>query len=555
MKLYIKANGNTLHEQLLMRRLKERIPVTLSEAGYRIDLRIDAAIGKEESYQILSDTDGCSVVGSCSLGLFFGIGKLLHSAKWTNEEMIPTPTNGTVTPATPFRAMYFSVHFYNWYHMASVAELESYVEDMLLWGYNAILSILPVANITYWGDDLHRESAEKISRIYTLAKKYGMRVGILSCVNQTTRSRPAELINDTSFNLLMRGNHGQNICMSKPGALEHMQEVWSHVLDLFEGIGLDYIVSWPYDEGGCGCAECRPWGANKYLDTVIELRKVVLARFPHAKFVVSTWAFDDPDDEGEYEGLYRRLKTDLDWVDYLMIDSHGEFPRYALEHEVIKPIINFPEISMWGLIPWGGFGANPLPTRFQEFWDSSKHLLSGGLPYSEGVYEDISKIQCIGYYWNPDASWQEILSEYIRFEYSPEVVEDVLEMMLCIERNHTHIGNGEEPELGIALRAAELARAADSRLDQRARNAWRWRILYIRAILDEKRYIAYQTAYPNDPKHVKRFSLFSGDLLINDREAQEMFAELQALYHSLPANGLNHFTLPPLGGTAHKEDI
>jgi hypothetical protein len=451
--------------------------------------------------------------------------------------------------------MYFSVHFYNYYHMAGAEELESYIEDMLLWGYNTILGILPVANVTDWGDELHLESAQKLRHIYTIAKKYGMAIGTLICVNQTTRSRPAELINDTSFNLLMRGNHGQNICMSKPGALEHMREVWSHILDVFDGIGLDYIVSWPYDEGGCGCAGCRPWGANKYLDSVIELRRCALARFPSTRFVVSTWAFDDPDDEGEYEGLYRRLRTDMSWVDYLMIDSHGEFPQYALTHDVIKPIVNFPEISMWGLIPWGGFGANPLPDRFQRIWDSSKHLLSGGLPYSEGLYEDLTKIQCVGYYWDREATWQKILGEYIRFEYSPEVVDEVLEILLCIERNHTRIGNGEVSVLEDALRAATLAREVDARLSPRARASWRWRILYIRAILDEKRYTAFETAYPNDPKRVKRFSLFSGDLLVEDSEAQEMFAELQALYHSLPPNGLNHFTLPPLGGTAHKEDI
>ena len=555
MKLNVVSNENTLHEQLLLRRIKERVPVEISEEGTQIELCIDASIDAAESYRIVKDGDTWRVQGACSLGLFFGIGKLLHSAKWSKGEFHPTPTDGVITPACSFRAMYFSVHFYNWYYMASAKELESYVEDMLLWGYNTILGILPVVNIVHWGDAAHTESAEKERRIFSIAKKYGMRVGMLICVNQTIQSRPESLINDASFNLLMRGNFGQNVCMSKPGALEHMRNVWEHELDMFDGIGLNYLVTWPYDEGGCGCVGCRPWGANKYLDTVIELRKVAIARFPNTKFVVSTWAFDDPDDEGEYAGLYRRLRTDLTWVDYLMIDSHGDYPAYALEHEMIKPIVNFPEISMWGLIPWGGFGANPLPCRFQRIWDSSKHLLSGGLPYSEGLYEDLTKIQCIGYYWNPNATWQEILSEYIRFEYSPSVVDEVLEMLAAIEQNHVHIGNGEKPELDIALRAAELARTVDARLDPKARTSWRWRILYIRAILDEKRYSAFPTAYPNDPKRVKRFSLFSGDLLIHDSEAQQMFAELQALYHSLPPNGANHFTLPPLGGTAHKEEI
>lgn len=47
----------------------------------------------------------------------------------------------------------------------------------------------------------------------------------------------------------------------------------------------------------------------------------------------------------------------------------------------------------------------------------------------------------------------------------------------------------------------------------------------------------------------------SGDLLIEDAEAQSMFAQLQRYNHSVPANGANHFTFSPLGGTAHREEI
>ena len=108
MKLHLSANGNTLHEQLLLRRIAERIPVTPACDGYKIELCVDPLIGAPESYRILSNGNGYRVIGACSMGLFFGIGKLLHSAKWTDTEMHPVPTDGTVTPACSFRAMYFS---------------------------------------------------------------------------------------------------------------------------------------------------------------------------------------------------------------------------------------------------------------------------------------------------------------------------------------------------------------------------------------------------------------------------------------------------------------
>ena len=126
---------------------------------------------------------------------------------------------------------------------------------------------------------------------------------------------------------------------------------------------------------------------------------------------------------------------------------------------------------------------------------------------------------------------------------------DALELMRLIEINHTHIGNKEYPEIEIARKALVLAESINARLPERARAAWRWRILYIRARLDAKRYAALLTDTSDDPKKIKRFKYFSGDLLLEDAEAQEMFLELQRIYHCLPHNGENHHTLPPYGGT------
>ena len=123
-----------------------------------------------------------------------------------------------------------------------------------------------------------------------------------------------------------------------------------------------------------------------------------------------------------------------------MVDSHADYPEYVLTHELIKPIVNFPEISMWGLYPWGGFGANPLPRRFQRIWDSSRRVLAGGMPYSEGIYEDILKIQFAGYYWDPERNWHDILSEYVAYEYGQNVIPQVLEMMECIEQKRAALG-------------------------------------------------------------------------------------------------------------------
>lgn len=548
MKIHLIDNGHLQQADILRTRINERIPAEYAADGLQLELCIDAGIGPAESFCITAD-NGWRITGADSCGLIFGIGKFLHTARWNETDFIPEPPQGVTAPACDFRALDCPSHFYNWYQMAPLDELERYLEDMMLWGYNTMYSSMGVVNMDRLDGPLFKKTAARFRSVFRTAKNLGMRTGLGLSPNQAERSAPHELDADLSFDLTLRGSLGRNLCLSKPAAMEHMRGVWRAQLEQYTDIGIDYVSTWPYDEGGCGCAGCRPWGRNKYCDGCIELAKEVHRYYPDAKIIVSTWAFDAPNDEGEYAGLYSRLTGDMSIADYLLVDAHGDFPRYPLEHEPIKPIVNFPEISMWGLAPWGGFGANPLPERFQRLWNSVSHLVKGGLPYSEGIYEDINKVQYIGYYWQPGRHWTDILTEYIRYEYSADVVPEVLELMRCIERNHTLVADEKLPDAAVMRRAAQLAAAVNDRLCDRARSAWRWRILYIRAVLDEKRYSHLLADTSDDPKKLLRFRFYSGDRLLDDAEAQALFLELQGYYHCVPHNGENHHTLPPAGGT------
>lgn len=557
MKINVQDNGFLKHSELFKKTVSNRIPVEFTADGMTVEFKIDKTISAKESFSICGVNNSWSIIASDELGLYFGIGKFLHTAKWTESDFAPKATLGVVSPDCSFRAMYFATHFYNFYHAGTPEALKEYVEDMLLWGYNTILCIIPV--ITLNGNDPNFSvEVERVRKIFTAAKERGMRIGILICVNQGFMDAPDELSSVLPDDLTFRGDYGRNICISKPAGLEYMRGVWKTMLEAFLEDGLEYIVTWPYDEGGCGCKDCRPWGARGYLNACIELKKETQSIYPDAKFIISAWAFDVPDDEGEFEGLYNRLRGDMSWADYLMVDAHREYPRYPLEHELIKPVVNFPEISMWGLGPWGGWGANPLPERFQRIWNDSKHILDGGLPYSEGIYEDISKIQFAGYYWEKNRHWTDVMSEYINYEYSssPTVIEDALEIMRLIEINHTRCvrANLLPPDMDVAEKAKLLAEKVDSELSEKRKASWRWRILYIRAILDYKRYKAYTDSPESAEKHIVDMAN-GANLLIDDNEAQDFFRELIKYYHCVPFNGKNIWTLPPLGGTISYDKV
>ena len=553
MRIRILAEAYERYAALLWRKIAERIPVEDAGDGLVISLAIDRKRGPAESYEILCEQDRICVIGTDGLGLSHGIGKLLHSAVWSEQDFVPNPPVGLQTPHCTFRAIYFSVHNYNWYHTATTEELELYLEDMVLWGYNAIHCIVPVMNITYIDDELFNASVEKARRLYLLARSLGMKTSFGVNPNQGIKSTPHEMDADQR---IIPWKGGRNLCPAKTGTVEHLRTIWRAKLERFLDIGLDFIHTWPYDEGGCCCPDCWPWGARGYGDISNAFHEEAVRYYPNAKFIISTWCFDTLGEKtGEYEGLYARLKTDLNWVDYLMVDAHAGYPEYVLTHDTVKPIVNFPEISMWGLYPWGGFGANPQPHRFQRIWDNSRRGLAGGMPYSEGIYEDILKIQFAGYYWDPDRDWRDILSEYISYEYSRDVIPQVLEMMECIEQNHVAGDDGTPIDLTVAHRARDLAQEVDGKLSDRAKHAWRWRVLYIRTLLDVKRYEFYCARNMGGEEDRWTLRRRSAKFLEQDAQAQTLMWELCALYHTVDYNGENRWTHPPVNGGDVKDTL
>ena len=55
------------------------------------------------------------------------------------------------------------------------------------------------------------------------------------------------------------------------------------------------------------------------------------------------------------------------------------------------------------------------------------------MPYSEGIYEDMNKVMCLQIYWQKSRTTEDILKEYLAFEYSPDVVEDLLQAVRLLE--------------------------------------------------------------------------------------------------------------------------
>ena len=467
---------------IVTRQIVARANVQIVRSGdgdFTIALATDPALPPEGFRIEDAGGEGVRITGADEHSVLYGVGKFLRKSRYGTDGFTPSNWRGTSAPEGSFRAIYAATHFNNYYEAAPADEVSRYLEDLALWGANAVIVHFPTWSFDGYDDPDARRNIEQTRRLLQAAKDIGLDTGLVQCPNQGFKSVPAgaraEPNPDESRR---RGNTGVNCCPSNPEGRAYLLDVYEQLFAQYEDIGLDYLICWPYDEGGCGCAACAPWGANAFPALSKDVATLGRAAFPRMRVVLSTWLYDLPP-AGEWEGLAARLEQDHGWLDAIMCDDHFDFPRYPLDHGVPAglPLYNFPEISMWGRNPWGAYGANPLPGRFERLWKQTEGKLSGGMPYSEGIFEDINKAVCFQFYWNGDTKAEDTLREYVAFEFSPDVVDDVLTAVRLLEATWNERGVKSAEAFG-------LLQKADAALPPWARNAWRWRLLYLHGQID-----------------------------------------------------------------------
>jgi hypothetical protein len=527
--------------EVFKRQVRERSGVSMSEArpsGLAVRLEIAPGIGAE-GFAIEDRPDGEIVIrGNDERGLLYGVGKFLRGCCYGQGSLTPTAWRGKSVPEKPVRGIYFATHFHNAYHDAPLDAVQRYVEELALWGTNVVCVWFDMHHFTRIDDPAAQAMIARLKAIFRAANEIGIGAGLGFLANEAYADSPVELRADWTaghdgYHHPPQGHYHVELCPSKPGAKELMLRWVDEKLTAFTDTQIDFLWIWPYDQGGCTCPQCKPWGVNGFLTMAEPIARRFREVFPAGKVVLSTWYYDHFTD-GEWEGLARAFAKRPDWADYLLADDFGDrFPEYPLVHGAPGglPMVNFPEISMYGsggYGPWGGFGANPLPHHLQGLWDAAKGSLSGGFPYSEGIYEDINKAICAQFYWSPDKLAMETVREYVAFEYSPDVVDLVTQAIETLERSLPRVGHTGETASRFVIRdtagideAYQRMQWADGRLSSYAHASWRWRILYLRALID--------------------YELVQHDFSVSQR-CEQAFEELTAIYH---AENAAYWVAPP----------
>lgn len=494
--------------EILSSRVQEHSGITPRSSGKTdcaVHLDIQKGIGSE-GFRIESiSRNEMRITGNDGRVLLYGIGKFLRSNTYQQGSLAFGSWQGTSIPDMPFREIYFATHFHNFYEEAPVSQIQRYVEDLALWGYNGVDVWFDMHQYEDLEDPAAQAMLRRLNAILKAAKALKLNAGLTLIANEAYANSPKDLradytIGHDGYFKEPEGNYPVDLCPNKPGAKALLLKWREGVFQAFQSVGLDHVTIWPYDQGGCTNKACAPWGANGFLTMAQPIAEMARRDFPGCKIILSTWDFDHFT-SGEWKGLEAKFGNERPgWVDYVMAGDDGVL-RYSGDppkHHVpgAFPLLSFPEISMWGATPWGGFGANPLPAHHQAIWNREKNAIVGGFPYSEGIFDDLNKVLYAQLYWNKNISASAIVDEYIAYEFSPKIVHPMREVIEVLERNyprHAENLNSEHTPVKFILnqssgakQAFEAVQQAASHLSPRSANSWRWRILYLRALIDSE---------------------------------------------------------------------
>lgn len=211
-----------------------------------------------------------------------------------------------------------------------------------------------------------------------------------------------------------RGTSLFNVCPERPGALDYLVSNHKEYLGRTQKLPITGWIYWPFDEGGCNCEKCTPWG---------------------------------------------------------------------------------------------GTGANPLPARFERLYRQCQKIAKGFELYSEGIFEDVNKMVVNGMYIDPKRTANDVLADYARYELPGCDPSDFVALCAKLENIYEtdHIivyltyGDPKELErrLAVAREARSLAEKIDLSILPTMRRCWRWRQLYLRALIDEAIYATRDVRTPS----------------------------------------------------------
>ncbi len=145
----------------------------------------------EQGFNINDAPGGAvSIVGNDDRGLLYGVGKFLRASRFDDGRFTPGVWRGTSVPIRPIRGMYFASHFHNFYHDAPIPAVQRYVEELALWGCNALAVWFDMHHFNGINDPAAQAHLHRLREILRTAKGVGMETSLTTLANEGYANSP-----------------------------------------------------------------------------------------------------------------------------------------------------------------------------------------------------------------------------------------------------------------------------------------------------------------------------------------------------------------------------
>ena len=133
---------------------------------------------------------------------------------------------------------------------------------------------------------------------------------------------------------------------------------------------------------------------------------------------------------------------------------------------------------------------NPRPVYYAYVHNWLAPYTNGFITYSDGIHDDVNKAIWSARGWDPAADVRDILRDYARVFFRPDLTESIADGILALERNW----EGSLAENGVAEATLSHWRTLEVRAPE-LRSNWRWQLCLLRGAYDAyvRRRLLYET--------------------------------------------------------------
>jgi len=412
---------------------------------------------KKEGYRILcakqNGRDVVWIIGSDERGVMFGAGKLLRTAIMSkNKFCLSEPLNFASSPMQSIRGHQLGYRNHaNSYDAWDVKKYEQYIRDLVVFGTNAIETI-PLGD----RDDsvLFPIPPEEMNiHISELCASYGIDYWIwtpVSCDLSDRVKRDAELDRAEAFYRKCPKLDNVFFPGGDPGD-NHPRDVLPFLKELNDRLQ-------KYHPGAGVWISLQGFNAEKidYFYTYLErnnpdwLRGVVTG----------------PGSPPMAETRYRLPKKYM----------HRNYPDITHNVRCDYPVQNWDQAYSLTI---GREGCNPRPNFFSKIQGAAAQLTDGFVSYSDGCHDDVNKVIWSMRSWDNEMEPNEILTDYCRYFFGPELASRGAEGINALEQDWV----GPIKTNGGIETTFEFWRNLEKE-NPGLLNNWRWKMLVLRSYYD-----------------------------------------------------------------------